>query len=138
MNSPWAPAAGCKRDGGQARDLGQDLLQLEQHLQHALRVLFGLIGMQVGDARQSGQPLVPLGVVLHRATAERIEMCVDRHVERRQIDEMANDVGLGQLGQGRHFGTQLGCRNQFLESLGRDVAGGKYAAAPARMAQLEE
>ena len=45
--------------------------------------------MQVGEARHRGDPLVPLGVVLHRATAERIEVRVDRHVERRQIRDSA-------------------------------------------------
>ena len=65
--------------------------------------LVGLVGMQIDQARQPRQPLVPLGVVLHRATAERIEMRVDRHIERRQIDEVTDDVGLGQL---RQFGRR--------------------------------
>ena len=48
--------------------------------QHALQRVVGLIGMQIGEPGQAGQPLVPLGVVLHRTRAQRIEMRVDRHV----------------------------------------------------------
>ena len=60
-----------------------------------------LIGMQVEQARQRGQPLVPLGVVLHRARAERIEVRVDRHVQRREVREVPHHVQLGQLRQRR-------------------------------------
>ena len=62
---------------------------------------FRLIGVQVGQARQRGQPLVPLGVVLHRAGAERIEVRVDRHVLRREVHEVPHQVRLGQLRQRR-------------------------------------
>ena len=48
-----------------------------------------------------GQPLVPLGVVLHRARAERIEVRVDRHVQRRQVREVPHHLELAQLGQRR-------------------------------------
>ena len=51
--------------------------------------------MQVGHAGQGGQPLVPLGVVLHRAGAKRIEIRVDGHVALGEIDEMTDKVNLG-------------------------------------------
>ena len=51
-------------------------------------------------------PLVPLGVVFHRARAERIEMRIDRHVLRGKIDVVPDDVGLGQFGQRRRRGGE--------------------------------
>ena len=72
---------------------------------------------------QPGETLVPLRVVLHRATAERIEVRVDRHVERRQVDEVTDDVGLRQLGQGRRrFELSWARRDQLVERLRGDVA----------------
>ena len=50
---------------------------------------------------QRGEPLVPLGVVLHRARPERVEVRVDRHVQRRQVRVVPDDVELAQLGQRR-------------------------------------
>ena len=84
-------------------------------------VVFGLVRMQIGEARHAGEPLVPLRVVLHRARAERIEVRVDGHVERRQIGEVPHDLRLGQLGQGRGRGGQRARR-----------AAASSAAAPAR------
>ena len=37
---------------------------------------------------------------------KRIEMRIDRHVQRRQIDEVADDVGLGQFRQRQGLGGQ--------------------------------
>ena len=82
--------------------------------QHPLARGVALERMQVGHARQGGQPLVPLGVVLHRTRPERIEIGVDRHVLRRQIDEVAHQVDLGDLRQGRRRVGQGGGRQQVL------------------------
>ena len=91
-----------------------------------------------GQARQGRQPLVPLGVVLHRARAERIEVRVDRHVERRQIRVVPDDVELAQLGQGRRRGRQM--RSGISDESGRsgtsDVGQDRREAAGA--AGLEE
>ena len=64
---------GLQADRVQPGDLGQDFLELEKDRQQALERALVLIGMLRGEPRQRGQPLVPLGVVLHRARAERIE-----------------------------------------------------------------
>ena len=74
------PGGRLERDGRQPGDLGQHVLRLVQQGQHALQRRFGLVGVQVGHARQRRQPLVPLGVVLHRTGAQRIEVGIDRHV----------------------------------------------------------
>ena len=84
-----------------AADLGQGLLELPQQLERALGGLVGGERMEVGEARQAGRPLVELRVELHRARAERIEARVDRVVELRQVDVVADDLGLVELRQGR-------------------------------------
>ena len=127
-----------QRDGRQSRDFAQHLLQLVEHLQHALRILLGLIRMQVGEAGQAGEPLVPFRVVLHRATAERIEVRVDRHVERREIDEVADHVGLRQLGQGWGVCAEVGRRDQLVERLCGHIACRKEAPAPPGVRQLKK
>ena len=84
-----------------------------------------LVGVQVGQARQAGQPLVPLGIVLHRAGAQRIEVRVDRHVERREVDEVPHQFRLGQLRQRRRRGGQRLGRQQFRDGPARHVALGE-------------
>ncbi len=49
--------------------------------------------------RQLGPAFVSLRVVLHRTTAERIEVTVNAHVQSRQVDEMSHDIGLSNLRQ---------------------------------------
>ena len=86
---------GLQRDGRQPGNFGQHLLQVEQQFEQALQCRFRLIGVQVKQPRQRRQPFVALGVVLHGTGAERIEVRVDRHVERRQIREVPHQLGLG-------------------------------------------
>ena len=63
--------------------------------------------MERGEGGYSGGPLVDLGVVLHGARAERIEARVDRVVELREVDEVADDLGLVQLGQADRLGAAV-------------------------------
>jgi hypothetical protein len=94
-----SPGRRLQRDGRQARDLAEHRLQLEEQLKKPLDRLLGAERMQIGDPRQRRHPFVPLAVVLHRATAERIEVRIDRHVERRKVREVANDFRLGHFRQ---------------------------------------
>ena len=57
--------------------------------------------MERREAGQACGPLVDLGVVLHRARAERVEPRVDRVVELREVDVVADDLGLVELRQRR-------------------------------------
>ena len=66
-------------------------------------------GCRFANAGQAGEPFVPLRVVLHRARAERIEVRVDRHVPRRQVDEVADQVDLADLRQRRRRVGQAPC-----------------------------
>ena len=104
---------GLQRHGGQARHLGEDLLQLPHQLERALRALVLLVRVQRREAGERGDALVDPRVVLHRAGAERVEAGVDAEVAVGEVREVADDLVLGQLGQprrllarerGRHLG----------------------------------
>ena len=95
--------------------------------------------VQVGQARQGRQPFVPLGVVLHRTRPERIEIGVDRHVPRREVDEVADQVDLADFRQRRR---RVG---QGVGAAAGPSAGGPGTShcrqrwrAPAGMAHLEQ
>ena len=102
-------------DGVEARHLEQDLLQVPLELERALdRVLVGE-RMQPREPGQRHEPLVDPGVVFHRAAAERVEAGVDAEVARRELGEVAEHLGLGELGQprrllARQLGRHLGHR----------------------------
>ena len=101
VSSPWAPAAGWSVTARIPQISARAPLELPQQLERALGDLVGRHRVEVGEAGQAGRPLVELRVELHRARAERVEPGVDRVVELRQVDVVADDLGLVQLGQGR-------------------------------------
>ena len=109
---PLCAGRRLQADRVQSGDLGQNSLQLEQNREQSLERCLVLVRVLRAEARERGQPLVPLGVVLHRARAKRIEVGVDRHVERRQIRVMADDVELPQLGQGGRPGGAVNIGNE--------------------------
>ena len=90
-----------ERDGGQAGDLGEDLLQVPHQLERALGALVLLVRMEVAEAGQRDDALVDARVVLHRAGAERVEAGVDPEVAVGERGEVAHELGLGDLGQAR-------------------------------------
>ena len=106
--------------------------------QQALKRALVLIGMLGDKPRQRRQPLVPLGVVLHRARAERIEVRVDRHVERRQVRVVPDDVELAQLGQGGRRGRDVRLGDERRERPIGDVRRGQDRRGAAGAAGLEE
>ena len=71
------PGGRLERHRGQARNLREVLLHLEEQFEHALRRVVVLQRVQCGEPRQRREPLVPLGVVLHRARPQRVEVGVD-------------------------------------------------------------
>ena len=87
----------------QARDLGEDLLQAPHQLEGALRRLGILKRVQVAEAGMRDHSLVDARVVLHRAGAERVEARVDSERARRELGEVAHELGLGHLGQPRRL-----------------------------------
>ena len=98
------PGRRLQRNGRQSGDFGQHVLSLMQQEQKSLHGRIGLIWMQIDHARHVRKPLVPLGIVLHRARAERIEVRIDRHVICRQIGEVPDHVDFGKFRQRRRHG----------------------------------
>ena len=94
---PVRARPGLERDGVQARDLRQDALQRRIELQRPLAELVRQQRVRAREAGVRGLALVGLGVVLHRAGAERVHARVDREVPGRQADVVAHDVDLAQV-----------------------------------------
>ena len=128
---------GLQRDSVETADFGEDLLHLVQQLQNALQRLLGLIGMQIGDARQGGHAFVPLRVVLHRTRAERIEMRIDRHVLRREIHIVPDDFRLAELGQRGGRSGEHGRRQELVDRRLRNVVAGNMRRATAGPREFE-
>src|SRR6266436_5471915 len=82
------PGGRLGRDRGEAGDREQRLLELVDHAQRALAGRVPRERMVEREARQHRQLVVDLGIVLHRARAERIEATVDVVVENRELDEV--------------------------------------------------
>ncbi len=104
---PLRAGGGLERHGVEAADLGQDLLQTPHELERALCPILVLQRMEIDEPGEPRRDLVHARVVLHRAGAERIEAGVHSEVPRRQGREVANELGLRDLGQpGRLLAAQ--------------------------------
>src|SRR5256885_12676132 len=106
--------------------------------------------MQPRMARQRGDPLVHLRVVLHRARPERVEAGVEIEVLLGEPVVVAHDLGLGYLRQSGRLAPDRLCGKQLLDrhlghvQRGRDertaartrelVDGGRHACTPSRTA----
>ncbi len=90
-----------QRDRGKPGDLREHRLQAPHELERTLRSLVLLGGMEIAESGESSEPLVEARVVLHRAGAERVEARV--HAERTvgERGEVADELGLGDLGETR-------------------------------------
>ena len=131
------PGGRLERDGRQSGDFGQVVLRQVQDGQYALERRLRLVGVQIGQARQRRQPLVPLGIVLHRTGAQRIKMRVDRHVLGRKVDEVPHHVRLGKFRQRQRGVAHRPFRQQILQRFLRHVAfRHPHRGSPAWKAQI--
>ena len=99
---------GLQRHRRQPGDLAQPLLQFAEQIQHAGHGGLILVGVDQGQARQIGDAVVDLGVVLHGARAERVEALVDGEVAPRGVGEVAHYLRLRQLRQRQRVAQQRG------------------------------
>ncbi len=95
---------GLQGEGLHPADLAQQPLGLVEHLQRALAQPARALELrqhrvQPGEARQGGRRLGELGVVLHGAGAQRVEVTVHAVVLPREVGEVAHHVQLGERGQ---------------------------------------
>ena len=115
---------------GEAGDLGEPEAQRVHELERALDQVLGLVGVQPAQARQRGDALADLGVVLHRARAQRIGSRLDAVVARRQLGEVAHEIDLGDLGQARRPAAQRDAGEQLVHrGLGHARCGEAVGAA---------
>ena len=132
------PGARLQRDVRQAGDLAQRALQVVHQLQRALRALRRLQRVQPRVAGQRSDPLVQPRVVLHRARPERVEARVEVEVAARELDVVAHQLGLGDLGQARGRVTAQRRRQQLGGLDLGHVERGRDERAAARGALLED
>ena len=126
--------ARLQRDVRQPRDLGERVLELPHQPQRALGAARRLRRVQARVPRQRRDALVQLGVVLHRARAERIEARVEVEVALREPVVVADDLGLGDLRQPRRLGAAHARGQELVERALGDVQrrGDERAAAGPR------
>jgi hypothetical protein len=121
-----------------AAHLGQHALQLPHELERSLRIVFRRVGMKTAEPRQTGDVLVDLRIVLHRARPQRIEALVDAEVAVRQPRVVTHDVEFADLRQRRWGIAQLGFGDERVKWLGRHVGIGVGSADAPGRAQLED
>jgi hypothetical protein len=127
------PGGRLQRDRVEAADLGEDLLQAPHELECALRAVLLLERMEVAEAGQRHHALVHARVVLHRAGAERVEAGVDAERAVGEGCEMADDLGLGQLGEARRLPAA-----KLVRDLGRREVVARERSCPAALLRLLE
>ena len=98
--------AGLEGEMLHPRDLRQEPVRPVQHGAGALHRLGILQGMQALEGGQSRELFVDLGIVFHRAAAERVEARIDAEIHLGQVGVVTHDVHLADFRQGRRFGTQ--------------------------------
>ncbi len=135
VSSPWAPAAGWSVTASMPLISARSASSSNRSSSVPWAIGVGRHRVEVREPGQARGPLVELRVVLHRARAERVEPRVDRVVELAQVDVVAHDLGLGELGQrgGLRPQGRRGDPGQGIRRRVRDLA----AAAP-RAAALEQ
>ena len=94
--------------------------------------------MQPREAGQARDPLVDLGVVLHRAGPERIHAQVDREVLLRESNEVPEHLRLAHLGKRRLFLATLLAIERLQIDLGEIVTDRERRGRSAGRPLLEE
>jgi hypothetical protein len=89
--------------------------------------------MQPGVTVESCNPLVELGVVLHRAGPERVKAGVNIEVALGEAVVVAHQLGLGDLGQPRRTRPPKASRDEFIQCPLGDAGLGGHERAAARL-----
>ena len=111
---PVRAGHGRERDALHPGHFLQHLLQLVHAGEEALAVRLGPERVARQELRQHRVLVAGLGVVLHRARAERVEVRVDGEVQLREAREVAHRLELADFRQRRRRGAAQ-CRGQVLE-----------------------
>ncbi|MBA7690371.1 hypothetical protein ES703_98897 [subsurface metagenome] len=121
-----------------AGDLYQGLLEPVHQSQGTLAARFQLPGMQSAESGQLRHGVIHLGVVLHGAAAQGIEVLVHVVVPGGQSDEVAHHLRLGDFRQlGRGLAQQVG--GQYVGGFGwRDIGLRQVYSHPSRHGAVED
>ncbi len=132
VSSPWAPAAGWSVKASMPA-ISQSMPSSVFRTSRSpwTRSVGGAAG-GAGEARVRRQPLVDLGVVFHRAGAERIDAHVDAVVLLGEAGEVAGDLGLGDLGEAVDLLAERDAGERRPSSRGRPARAARTPACRAR------
>ena len=114
---------GIESELGKTRQACESLLEIVVQFQGALCGGGILKRMQGGKTRHGGNLLVDLGIILHRAAAERIETGVDTEILLRQVGVMSHHIQLAHLGKFRGL-TAEKIRRDRRHAVGLEPVGG--------------
>ena len=89
-----------------AADLGKHALELVKQRQGALQKVRRRQRMDLRKAGKTRDDFVDLGIVFHRARAERIKLAFDGEIALRQAGEMTQHFKLAQLGKAGDIAAQ--------------------------------
>ena len=130
VSSPCDPAAGCSVTAG--RPAISARISCRRHISSSAPCASSssCMRVQVAEPRKPGRALVHARVVLHRAGAERIEARVDAEGAVGERREVADELGLRELGKARR--ASLGAAPSGSSGTGRSGRGGRPARRPAR------
>ena len=138
VSSPCAPAEGWSEQPSIPLTSQSICGELPHDLERALRQRVGRHRVEPEEAGDPRRPLVDLGVVLHRARPERIELRVDAEIPLREPDEVAERLGLAHLGEARGLARGRARRSARAGSTAGTSSGASDAPDAAGRAPLED
>ena len=129
---------GLERQLRHPRRLAQSPLQRPEELERSGAEIVVRHRMKRGEPRQGRDVLGDLGVVLHRARAQRIRPDVDRPVALRQARVVTDQVPLAHLGERRWPGPAVALGDQVVEGWSIHLDLGQRPRSPTVTGQLED
>ena len=127
---PLGSGRRLQRDLVHPGDFLQHLGQLVHEAQGPLRARLRGERVQSRETPEPARRLVDLGVVLHRARAQRIQGTVHVVVLERQLRVVPDHLVFGHFREPRRFGAQMSRRDQLVHGTGVHV-GPRHASAAA-------
>ena len=115
--------AGVQREVLHAGDGGESLVHLVVDLERTLHRRLVLQGVEPLEGGHGGYLLIDLGVVLHRAAAQRVEAGVNSEVHLGEVGVVARHVDLADLGKAGGLGTLQSCGDSLsgTSALGKGI-----------------
>jgi len=116
-------------------DLGEHPFKPVEQGQGSLKQLWTSHRVNLRETGQARHHFVDLGIVLHRAGAERVELALDREISLREAREMTQDFQFSQFGK---TGDLIAQKRQWNHNLGLPVLLRPIASAPTFRSAFEK